>query len=149
MKAAKNVAFVEHMDFHIGRVLDGLKEHGFADNTIVISSDMADRCVTSKRAGSSEAASRTRRHCVPTRVVWPGKIRNNRVDIIGITMILSNALRDRWRENWPRDRWTFFAPISSAWKRNGFNDRELIWVCHEGGATGYQGRAYYAIRKGP
>ena len=34
-------------------------------------------------------------------------------------------------------------------KDTGLNDRELIWVRREGGATGYMGRAYYAIRKGP
>ncbi len=31
----------------------------------------------------------------------------------------------------------------------GLNDRTLVWVRREGGATGYQGRAYYAIRRGP
>ena len=30
----------------------------------------------------------------------------------------------------------------------GLNDRELIWGRREGGATGYMGRAYYAIRMG-
>tara|TARA_B100000963_G_scaffold344390_1_gene347189 strand:- start:746 stop:1108 length:363 start_codon:yes stop_codon:yes gene_type:complete len=32
---------------------------------------------------------------------------------------------------------------------SGLNDRTLFWVRREGGPTGYQGRAYYAVRRGP
>lgn len=34
-KRAKNLAFVEHLDFNIGRVLDALQASGLAENTIV------------------------------------------------------------------------------------------------------------------
>lgn len=33
---ARNVAFVEHLDHHIGRVLDALEETGLAKNTVVV-----------------------------------------------------------------------------------------------------------------
>ena len=35
-KRAKNVAFIEHLDFSIGRVMQTLKETGLADNTLVV-----------------------------------------------------------------------------------------------------------------
>ena len=35
-KRAKNIAFVEHLDHHIGRVLTALQESGLAENTVVV-----------------------------------------------------------------------------------------------------------------
>ena len=151
---SKNVAFVEHMDFQIGRVLDGLKEHGFADNTMVIfSSDNGGSLRHFQTSGPLRGGKQDHWEGgirVPTCVVWPGKIRKEIVNTIGITMDLYPTLCEIAGVNIGHEiDGKSLLPFLLKGKETGLNDRELIWVRREGGATGYMGRAYYAIRRGP
>ncbi len=59
-KRAMNVAFVEHLDDRIGRVLAALNDTGLAENTVVVfSSDNGVRCLTPRTIARGAAVSRT------------------------------------------------------------------------------------------
>lgn len=150
-KRAKNVAFIEHLDDNVGRVMKAIDEAGVADNTIVI--------FTSDNGGSIPHAQRNaplrggkQEHWeggirVPTCVVWPGKIRQGKSNELGITMDFYPTLCEIAGVKIDHDiDGQSLAPI---WLDNkaGDPERVLVWVRREGNNR-YQGRAYYAIRKG-
>jgi len=93
---AKNVAFIEHLDDNVGRVMEAIDEAGIADNTLVI--------FTSDNGGSLRHAQRNlplrggkQDHWeggirVPTCVAWPGKIKPGTSDKLGMTMDLYPTL---------------------------------------------------------
>lgn len=152
---AKNVAFVEHMDHYIGKVLDALDETGLRKDTVVVfSSDNGGSLRHFQSNGNLRGGKQDHWEGgirVPTCVSWPGKIRIEETDTIGMTMDFYPTFCD-------------LAGIEVEHKIDGksilsfllngdassFEERDLIWVRREGGnsAGGYQGRAYYAIRRG-
>ena len=149
---ATNVAFVEHLDHHFGRVMTALEVAGIADNTIVIfSSDNGGSIPhgalnTPWRGGKQDHWEGGIR--VPTCVVWPGRIPVQRSNVPGMSMDLVPTLCaiagvDVTHEIEGQD-------LSSVWLEQGGGDpdRTMIWVRREGNNR-YQGRAYYAIRQGP
>ncbi len=151
---AKNVAFIEHTDYHIGRVLDALEKNGQKENTLVVfSSDNGGAANFFQSNGNLRGAKQDHWEGgirVPTCVRWPGKVRVDRVDTIGITMDfyatlceVAGARVDHKIEG--RSLLSFLLNGDES----GLNDRTLFWVRREGGANGYQGRAYYAVRRGP
>ena len=89
-KRATNVAFVEHMDHEIGKVLDAVKELGIEKDTLItFSSDNGGsipHAATNDpwRGGKQEHWEGGIR--VPTCAVWPGKIPVGRSNELGITM---------------------------------------------------------------
>jgi arylsulfatase A-like enzyme len=150
-KRAKNVAFIEHLDDNVGRVLAAIDEADIADNTIVI--------FTSDNGGSIRHAQRNlplnggkQDHLeggirVPTCVVWPGKIQPGRSNELGITMDFYPTLCEiAGVEIEHAIDGQSLAPIWLSGEA-GDPERVLIWVRREGNQR-YQGRAYYAIRKG-
>jgi arylsulfatase A-like enzyme len=151
-KRAANVAFIEHLDHEIGKVIDSLKELGLSKDTLVI--------FTSDNGGSiSHAQSNLplrggkQDHWeggirVPTCVVWPDKIpAGKRSNTLGMTMDFLPTLCELAdvKVNQEIDGHNL-APV---WLKgaSGDADRTMIWVRREGGARN-QGRAYYAIRQG-
>lgn len=151
-KRAANVAFIEHLDHEIGKVIDSLKELGLSKDTLVI--------FTSDNGGSiSHAQSNLplrggkQDHWeggirVPTCVVWPDKIpAGKRSNTLGMTMDFLPTLCELAdvKVNQEIDGHNL-APV---WLKgaSGDADRTMIWVRREGGPRN-QGRAYYAIRQG-
>lgn len=151
---AKNVAFIEHMDHHIGRVLDALEANGQKDDTLVVfSSDNGGAAPYFQSNGNLRGAKQDHWEGgirVPTCVRWPGKIRVDKVNTIGMTMDFYPTLcaLAGISVNHEIDG-VSLAPFLLKGDDSGLDDRTLIWVRREGGATTRQGRAYYAIRKGP
>jgi arylsulfatase A-like enzyme len=149
---ATNVAFVEHLDHHFGRVIDAIEAAGIADNTIIVfSSDNGGSIPhgalnTPWRGGKQDHWEGGIR--VPTCVVWPGQIPVQRSDVPGMSMDLLPTLCAIAGVDVPLP--IEGQDLSSVWleQGNGDPDRTLIWVRREGGNR-YQGRAYYAIRQGP
>ena len=151
---AKNVAFIEHTDYHIGRVLDGLEASGLRDNTLIVfSSDNGGAANYFQSNGSLRGAKQDHWEGgirVPTCVNWPGHIRAGIVDTIGITMDFYPTLCDLAGIHVKHETdGVSLLPFLMQGDDSGLNDRTLFWVRREGGATGYQGRAYYAVRRGP
>ena len=150
-KRATNVAFVEHMDHEIGKVLDAVKELGIEKDTLItFSSDNGGsipHAATNDpwRGGKQEHWEGGIR--VPTCAVWPGKIPVGRSNELGITMdYLPTFCEIAGIKVENEIEGKSLAPI---WLEGAKGDpnRTLIWVRREGNFR-YQGRAYYAIRKG-
>ncbi|MEO0474722.1 MAG: sulfatase-like hydrolase/transferase [Planctomycetota bacterium] len=150
-KRAKNVAFIEHLDDNVGRVMKAIADAGIKDNTLVI--------FTSDNGGSIPHAQRNlplnggkQDHLeggirVPTCVVLPGTIKPGRSNELGITMDFYPTLCELAGIEIEHDiDGESLVPI---WLKGeaGDPERVLIWVRREGNNR-YQGRAYYAIRKG-
>ncbi len=151
---AKNVAFIEHMDHHIGRVLDALDDNGLREDTIVVfSSDNGGAANYFQLNGNLRGAKQDHWEGgirVPTCVRWPGKIRVDRVDTLGMTMDFYPTLCELAGLEVAHeiDGHSLVSFLLEGDER-GLSDRTMIWVRREGGSTSRQGRAYYAIRKGP
>lgn len=151
-KRAANVALIEHLDKGIGDVVASIKAAGIEDNTIVIfSSDNGGSIPHSQRNGDLRGGKQDHWEGgirVPTCVVWPGKIPQKRSNEIGMTMDFLPTLCEITgaKLSQPIDG----VSLADIWLRGGKADpdRTMIWVRREGNRR-YQGRAYYAIRKGP
>jgi arylsulfatase A-like enzyme len=151
-KRAKNVAFVEHMDDGIGKVLASIKNAGIGDDTLIIfSSDNGGSIPHAQSNGALRGGKQDHWEGgirVPTCVVWPNKIPLKRSNAIGMTMDFLPTLCELVGAE-------ITAPIdgislADIWLHGGSGDseRSMIWVRREGNKR-YQGRAYYAIRQGP
>ncbi len=151
-KRAKNVAFVEHLDDRIGMVVDSVRELGIAEDTIIIfSSDNGGSLWHAQSNGALRGGKQDHWEGgirVPTCVVWPGMITPRRSDAPGMTMDFLPTLCEIADAD-------VTAPIdghslADVWLSEGEPDpeRTFIWVRREGNQR-YQGRAYYAVRKGP
>jgi len=150
-KRATNVAFVEHLDHEIGKFLNAVNETGISGETLIIfSSDnggsLPHGALNGKLRGGKqdhwEGGIR-----VPTCAVWPGTIPQGRSDELGITMDLVPTLCEIAGVEIEHEiDGQSLAPI---WLNGGKgqHERTLIWVRREGNRR-YQGRAYYAIRRG-
>ncbi len=150
-KRAKNVAFVEHLDSGIGRVIKALKQSGQYNNTIIIfTSDNGGHLASGASNGILRGGKQDMYEGgikVPTCLVWENKFKGDSVSgQLGLTMdffptlcsiaqvpvlhqidgvnILSNSLE------------TDKTP----------NDREVYFMRREGGI--YGGLSYYALRNG-
>ncbi len=153
---AKNVAFVEHMDHHIGRVLDALDATGLRENTVLVfSSDNGGSLRHYQSNGKLRGGKQNHWEGgirVPTCVSWPGKIGASRVDTVAMTMDfyptfceLAGVKLDHEIDG------QSLVPFIMHGDSSALDNRDLYWVRREGGTSlgGYQGRAYYAVRRGP
>lgn len=151
-RRAANVAFIEHLDDGIGKVLASIKAAGIEDNTIIIfTSDNGGSLAHAQSNGKLRGGKQDHWEGgirVPTCVVWPGKIPRQRSNAIGMTMDFLPTLCEiaGAKVTTPVDG----KNLTDIWLRGGNGDpeRTLVWVRREGNSR-YQGRAYYAIRKGP
>ncbi|MEM7475381.1 MAG: sulfatase-like hydrolase/transferase [Planctomycetota bacterium] len=150
-KRSRNVALIEHMDHGIGQVLDAIRDNGIEENTIVIfTSDNGGSIPHAQRNGKLRGGKQDHWEGgirVPTCVVWPGHIEASQSDAAGMTMDLLPTLCDiaGAKVTEPIDG----ISLKEVWLEGAPEDKQrtMIWVRREGNRR-YQGRAYYAIRKG-
>ena len=150
-KRAKNVAFVEHLDDGIGKVIASIKAASIEEETMVIfSSDNGGSLYHAQSNGKLRGGKQDHWEGgirVPTCVVWPGTIASRRSEEPGMTMDFLPTLCEIAEV--PIDQPIDGQSLTDVWLRDGKTDpeRTMIWVRREGNNT-YQGRAYYAIRQG-
>ena len=151
-KRATNVAFVEHMDHEIGKFLKAIDELDIAKDTLIVfSSDNGGSIPHGAlnnplRGGKQEHWEGGIR--VPTCAVWPGKIPGGRTNAPGITMDLLPTFCEIAGANVNHEiEGQSLADIFLKGSKGNPN-RTMIFVRREGNRA-YQGRAYYAIRRGP
>ncbi len=147
---AKNVAFVEHLDDGIGRVLNALRQTGLDRNTVVV--------FTSDNGGSLPHAQSNfpwrdgkQSHYdgglrVPFIASWPGQIEaGSRSDYAGLVFDLFPTFLELAGLDLPNDLDAVsLVPIFSG--QDIDEPRDLYFVRREGG--GYGGKSYQAIIRG-
>jgi arylsulfatase A-like enzyme len=149
---AKNVAFVEHLDEGIGKVMAALKARGLDKNTVVVFTSDNGGHLPSKASNGNLRGGKQEMYeggiKVPTCMVWPGKIRPGSTNpTLALTMDLVPTFLDIAGSEPVRpvdgiNLWPYLTGEASAEP-----DRAVFWMRREGGE--YGGRCYYAARKGP
>lgn len=151
-KRLKNVAFVEHLDFHVGQVLEALKSAGVEQNTVV--------AFTSDNGGSLPHAQNNdpwrdgkQSHYdgglrVPFMIRWPEQIpAGSRSDYAGLSFDLVPTFLEMAGASLPADLDALsLLPILKG--KSITTSRELYFVRREGGPV-YGGKSYEALIRGP
>jgi len=150
-KRAKNVAFVEHLDHAIGRVLAALTEMGLSENTVVVfSADNGGSLPHAQnnnpwRGGKQDHYDGGLR--VPFMVRWPSQIKpGSRSDYSGLVFDLFPTFLELAHLKPP----TELDAVSLVPLFQGGNipaSRDLYFVRREGGLA-YGGKSYEAIIRG-
>jgi arylsulfatase A-like enzyme len=149
---ARNVAFVEHLDHHIGRVLAALDKNGLAQNTVVVfSADNGGSLPHAQnndpwRGGKQDHYDGGLR--VPFIVRWPEKIQpGTRSDYAGLLFDIFPTFLDLAGADLPEDLDSI--SLAPALRGEDFEtpDRELYFVRLEGNQR-YAGKAYHALIHG-
>ena len=151
-KRARNVAFVEHLDHCVGRVLDSLKDAGLADNTVVVfTADNGGSLPHSQsngpwRGGKQDHYDGGLR--VPFMLRWPAEIKpGGRSDYAGLVFDLFPTFVELAGGPLADDLDAVsLTPILRG--RTITSPRELYFVRREGGPK-YGGKSYEAIIRGP
>jgi len=147
-----NVAFVEHLDHEIGRLIKSINDLGLSKDTLIIFS--SDNGGSLKYAQSNLPLRGGKQDhweggiCVPTCVVWPEKIPAGKRSIIpGMTMDFLPTICEIAGVKVEQE--IDGQSLASVWLQGASGDpeRTMIWVRREGNPKN-QGRAYYAIRQG-
>lgn len=150
-KRAKNVAFVEHLDDGIGRVLTAIDELNLSENTIIIfSSDNGGHLPSGASNGNLRGGKQDMYEGgikVPTCFVWPGKIKpETQNNNLGLTMDIFPTLCEiaGVTINHEIDGISLVPGILG--RNQTTNNRTVFFMRREGG--NYGGLCYYAARKG-
>lgn len=148
---AKLVAFIEHLDDGIGRVIHSLKATGQYDNTLIVfSSDNGGHKGSMADCGPHRGFKQDMYEggiAVPCCAVWKNHIdAGSKSELVAMTS----------------DLYPTFCEVAGAKVSHSIDgvsilptlrgqsqeiERPMVWVRREGGKA-YEGRAYYAIRKG-
>jgi arylsulfatase A-like enzyme len=150
-KRAKNVAFVEHLDDCIGRVLAALKENGLEENTVVVFA--ADNGGSLPHAQNNDPwrGGKQDHHDgglrVPFMVRWPAQIKpGSRSDYAGLNFDLFPTFLELAGAKPAADLDAIsLVPVLQGGRINQL--RDLYFVRREGG-TAYGGKSYEAIIRG-
>ena len=148
-KRAKNVAFIEHLDFNIGRVMKALKETGLDDNTLVIFTSDNGGALRYAQSNSRLRGSKQQMYeggiRVPFFASWKGKIAaGSTSDNIGMLMdLLPTFCKVAEKEVTHAIDGISLLPTLLG-EGQVTDDRHLFWVRREG--WDYGGQAYYAAR---
>jgi arylsulfatase A-like enzyme len=150
-KRAKNVAFVEHLDYGIGRVINALKESGKYENTLIIfTSDNGGHLPSGASNGELRGGKQDMYEGgikVPTCMVWKNKFEaGSESNQLGLTMdfyptictIAGVSITEQI------DGIDIFEETDGENKTIG--NREVYYMRREGGK--YGGLCYYALRNG-
>jgi arylsulfatase A-like enzyme len=150
-KRAKNVAFVEHLDDGIGRVMAAVQEMGLTEKTLIIfSSDNGGHLPS----GASNGALRGGKQDfyeggikVPTCFVWKGQIEaGTRTDNLGLTMdILPTLLEIAGMETPHAIDGISLLPTMMG--ETQVTDQRIVYFMRREGGR-YGGLCYYATREG-
>jgi arylsulfatase A-like enzyme len=150
-KRARNVAFVEHLDDAVGRVLDALQESGLAGSTLVaFTSDNGGSLAHGQnndpwRGGKESHYDGGLR--VPFMIRWPGHITPGlRSNYAGLSFDLFPTFVELAGRTPDSDLDAVsLVPLLKGSKRS--TDRDLYFVRREGGPA-YRGKSYEAIIRG-
>ncbi|MDF9799617.1 arylsulfatase A-like enzyme [Catalinimonas alkaloidigena] len=149
---AKLVAFIEHMDEGIGKVINALKESGQYENTIIVfSSDNGGHLPSKANNGPLRDGKQSMYEGglkVPTAISWPGKIAKGSVsDNRYLSMDLYPTLLALAGME-PKDKieGQNFLPELLNGSQSDF-ERPVYFTRREGG-TRYGGQSIYAVRQG-
>ena len=150
-KRAKNVAFVEHLDFNIGRVLAVLDETGLARNTVVVfSADNGGSLPHAQnndpwRGGKQDHYDGGLR--VPFMVRWPAQIKpGSRSDYAGLNFDLFPTFVELAGRK-PSSELDAVSLVPVLRGETNRQPRELYFVRREGGPQ-YGCKSYEAIIRG-
>jgi arylsulfatase A-like enzyme len=152
-KRARLAALIEHLDSGIGRVLDALKASGQSENTLIIfTSDNGGQLSAGANCGSLRGGKQDMYEGgirVPMCAAWPGKIQAGaRSDRVAMAMDLYATICEAAGVAAPDDiDGTSILEDFTGARSGPAPDRDLVWVRREGGHP-YEGRDYYAIRRG-
>ena len=149
---AKLVAFIEHLDAGMGRVVDCLKKTGQAENTLIVfTSDNGGHKGSHAHCGPHRGFKQEMYEggiAVPFCAVWPGHIApGSRSDLVALTSDLFPTFCEAAGATIEHEIDGMSILPTLLGKRQSF-DRTLFWVRREGGQI-YQGQDYYAVRRGP
>lgn len=147
-KRLKNVAFVEHLDYGIGRVLDALEETGLAKNTIVAFASDNGGCLRYEQNNDPWRDGKQSHYDgglrVPFMMRWPGVIKpGSKCDYNGLNFDLFPTFIEAAGGEVPAD----LDALSLMPLLNGGSikeKRELYFVRREGNNT-YGGKSYQAL----
>jgi len=150
-KRAKNVAFVEHLDDRVGRVLAALKENGLEENTVVVfTADNGGSLPHAQnndpwRGGKQDHYDGGLR--VPFMVRWPAQIKaESRSDYTGLNFDLFPTFLELAGAK-PASDLDAISLVPVLQGRTITAPRDLYFVRREGGAA-YGGKSYEAIIRG-
>lgn len=149
---AKLVAFIEHMDDGIGKVIAGLKESGQYENTLIIfSSDNGGHLPSKANNGPLRDGKQSMYEGglkVPTAMSWPGKIPAGSIsEQMNLSMdIYPTLLEVAGLEPKQPIEGRSFLPVLLG-EDAPAEERTLYFTRREGG-TRYGGQSIYAVRKG-
>jgi arylsulfatase A-like enzyme len=152
-KRAELVAFIEHLDDGIGKVIDALKATGQYDNTLIVfTSDNGGHLPSLANNGPTRDGKQSMYEGglrVPAAIVWPGKIKPGTVsDQVNLTMDLFPTLLEvAGTQPVPSIEGRSFLPTLLGQAAPAEADRPLYFTRREGG-TEYSGQCSYALRLG-
>jgi arylsulfatase A-like enzyme len=155
---AKLVAFIEHLDYGIGRVISALRETNAYDNTLIIfTSDNGGQLNVGANNGPFTGSKQQMFEggiCVSFAAVWPGKIKPaSSSETVALTMDIFPTVCEAAGAAFSHeiDGRSFLQTLLG--KSQPEQERFLFWVRREGNEKSPQpyykgGRAYYAARYG-
>lgn len=149
---ARLVALIEHLDDGIGRVIEALKANGQYENTLVLfTSDNGGQLGAGANCGNLRAGKGDMYEGgirVPMCAVWPGHIAaGSRSDRVALTMDLYPTICESAGADPPPgiDGISILPVVLGT--SAPLPERDFVFVRREGNMR-YQGRDYYALRRG-
>lgn len=151
LKRAKNVAFIEHLDAQVGRVMAYLKASGLQENTLVIfTSDNGGALRYAQSNGTLRGGKQDMYEGgikVPAFMVWqdiiPAGSQSERLTLL-MDLFPTFAEIAGAEVSGPIDGSSFLHVLKG--EKHHEPERTVYWLRREGGA--YGGQAYYAARQG-
>jgi len=152
-KRAELVAFIEHLDDGIGKVIAALKASGQYDNTLIVfSSDNGGHLPSLANNGPARDGKQSMYEGglrVPTAMVWPGKIKPGTIsEQVNLTMDLFPTLLEvAGAQAVQSIEGRSFLPTLLGQPAPSEPNRPLYFTRREGGSE-YGGQCSYALRLG-
>ncbi|MDG2396696.1 MAG: sulfatase-like hydrolase/transferase [Flavobacteriaceae bacterium] len=150
---ANLVAFIEHMDDGIGKVIQELKDSGKYDNTVIIfTSDNGGHLPSKANNGPLRDGKQSVYEGglkVPTVISWKDKLNKKGISNMMLsTMDLYPTILEiaGSKKDYKIDGISFYSELINP-KNNHKNNRTIYFTRREGG-TRYGGQSIYALRKG-
>ncbi len=150
-KRTKNVAFVEHLDDSVGRVLAALNENGLASNTLVVFTSDNGGALHYKQNNDPWRDGKQSHYdgglCVPFMLRWPGHVSDgSTTDYAGLVFDIFPTLVELAGGTPAADLDAHsLLPVMTG--KGNMPERDLYFVRREGG-TRYGGKAYHALIRG-
>ncbi len=152
-KRAKNVAFIEHLDHSIGKIMKCLDETGLVENTLVVfTSDNGGSIPHAQSNGALRGGKQQMFEGgikVPALAFWKGKIQpGSQTETMALLMDLFPSFCKIAGADLNHDVDGVDVSPTILGKPQITDNRFVFWVRREGGQK-YNGQSYYAARYGP